>query len=387
MLRKYGLTFAVIGLVVSVVAGLMLTSDAQMWAATGSVLFLLFIPASSPRIAGELAERRRLLLALGIGVAVLAIGSMVAGIALWPETYNDRATAFSVWGLLAGGAIGYLPFMSSRVNQAWADLETMRKNPPTVVPAARAKGDLQETLRLLIRERSAVAWTIGPWFVMYCVLPTALLAMMRLDLHSKAIAGAMLLSMTAFLLVLFCLPLIASIRWARYLATDVKKPLFDIPLGALWGVLWRLFFAGMVFRIVNGAEPWLKSQLPGAEPWLLSALAGVVSLFVLVLVSPWAMVFIAVALDAPDRSMRSALRTARSTGRGIYLGMLLILAPSIFLFWLTGLAPTGRDMSAASWLAYLAFALIYFLTLVVATTYLTGIYLRSPTNSAASTPA
>jgi hypothetical protein len=202
-----------------------------------------------------------------------------------------------------------------------------------------------------------------------------------------ATAGWLVGFLLIFLVVFICLPLVASIRWARYLATGERGQLFDVPLSALWGFLWRLFFAGVVFRAVNGAEPWLKSQMPGAEPWLLSALAGFISLLVLVLASPWAMIFVAVALGSPDRSMQSALRAARSTGRGIYVGMLLILAPSIFLLWLTGLLPTGSDLSLISWATWLAFALTSFLSLIVATTYLTGIYLRGPQGTALSTRA
>jgi membrane protein implicated in regulation of membrane protease activity len=83
-----------------------------------------------------------------------------------------------------------------------------------------------------------------------------------------------------------------------------------------------------------------------------------------------------VALGSEDRSTYSALRAARGTGHGFYLGMLLILAPITLLWWLVGLAPAAQGQGLGAWLGYFVSALAVFLTLIVATTYLTRLYLR-----------
>lgn len=383
-MQKFALPFVAACLVVSVGAGLLLTSDVQMWAMVISMFCVIALPIASRPLAAALAVRLRLLVAIGVALVLSSFAAMAAGITLWPKLLSGRAIGLSIWPMLMGFAIGYLPFTARSMSRSWADLEERRKSPPKVIPAMQAKGNVAEALVLLSRERGAVAWEAGPWFVAYCSLPLVLLAMIAAKPTSKAGALEALLGLLAFLLAFISLPMIASIRWTRYLATGQRGSLFSIPLGALWGFLWRWLFAGAVVRFVGRAEPWLQSQLPSAAHWFLSGLADLFSLLVLVLASPWAMIFIAVALGAQDRSTHAALKIARGSGRGIYVGMLLILAPSTVLLWLTGLVPTGHDMTGASWAAYLAFALIYFLTLIVATTYLTNLYLRGSGQGAAA---
>jgi len=375
-LQTFALPFVVLCLIISVGAGLLLTSDAQTWAMVISVLCVVALPIVSRPLAAALAVRLRLLVAIGVALVLASFAAMAAGITIWPTLFSGRAIGLAIWPMLIGSAIAYVPFTARNMNRSWAELEERRRSPPKIVPAMQAKGNVAEALVLLSRERDAVAWEAGPWFVAYCSLPLVLLAMIATKPISKVEAIETLWGLVAFLLAFAALPMIASIRWTRYLATGQRGSLLSVPIGALWGFLWRWLFAGVFIRFVNGAEPWLKSQLPSASHWFLSALADLFSLLVLVLASPWAMVFIAVALGAQDRSTHAALKIARGSGRGIYLGMLLILAPSTVLLWLTGLVPTGHDMTGASWAAYLAFALIYFVTLIVATTYLTNLYLR-----------
>jgi hypothetical protein len=383
MFRKYAFTGLVAGLVISIVTGLMLTSDAQQWAMITSAAFILFLPVTSRPLAVALAARAGMLLVLGIGLAALGIAAMVAGIALWPNAYNERAMALSIWALLAGAAVGYLPFMSRRLTAVWADIDDRKRSPPAPPPLFSATDNVMGALGLLVHQRVALARVAGPWFLLFCVLP---LAVIRLDLkdvtagHSGPILAA-LLGLLAFILILICLPLVASIQWARFLATGQQPRLIDVPLKAVWGFLWRLFFSGIVLRTINGAEPWLKAHMPAATPWMISGLSGLFSLAVLVLASPFAMIFVAVAINAPDQSMQGALRRARGVGRRFYLGMLLILTPPILASWVLGLAPAGKDLDPTEWLQFFVWALVFFLTLVVATTYLTRVYLLGEANA------
>jgi hypothetical protein len=382
-LRRYAFAFVVAGLAVSVMVGLLLTAQAQTWGMVLSTAFLLFIPATSRRAAAEIAARPRLLLFLGIGVALLGVGGMIAGICLWPVAYDERGIAFSIWPMLAGPAVAYLPFMARRMNQAWARIDEDRKAPPAPPPRFSPAGDVAEALYLLVRERLAAAKAVGPWFLLFCLLPLAFVDVaFWKDLTHRELTLA-LIALLGFLTAFLCLPLIAAIQWARFLATGREPRLMDVPLGAIWGFLWRLFFAGVILRAINGAEPWLKAHLPSALPWMVSGLSELFSLLVLVLASPWAMVFVAVAVGAKDKSTATALRAARGVGRRFYLGMLLILAPVILLSWLTETGSKTSDVTVADWVTFFGWSLAVFLTMIVATTYLTRIYLRNPANTGA----
>ncbi|HEX3887681.1 MAG TPA: hypothetical protein VHW05_09305 [Phenylobacterium sp.] len=377
-MKTLALPFVVVCLLGSIAAVLLAPTGVQVWAMASSMICILLIPSTSRPVSTALAARLRPLLGLGVGLAVLSLALIVGGVQFWPNHDSERVIGLSVWPMLLGIAIGYTPFLSRNLNRARADIEASGAvtSGSASVPLARVRGDVAAAFHLLLDERGTVGWIAGPWFLIFCALPLAFLDVGLLTRLSHQYPLVALVLLILLLIAWGALPLIASIQWARHIATGQRPKLFEVPIGPLWGFLWRLFLAGVVLRAVSAAEPWLQSQLPGAQPWLVSGLSGLFSLLLLVVVSPWAMVLVAVALGSEDRSTYSALRAARGTGHGFYLGMLLILAPITLLWWLVGLAPAAQGQGLGAWLGYFVSALAVFLTLIVATTYLTGLYLR-----------
>jgi hypothetical protein len=377
----------VVCLLASIAAVLLLPTGVQVWAMASSMVCILLIPSTSRPVSTALAARLRLLVGLGIGLGALSVALIVGGVQFWPNHDSERVVGLSVWPMLLGVAIGYTPFLSRNLNRARADIEASSAATPAPVPLARVRGEVAAAFHLLLDERGAVGWIAGPWFLIFCALPLAFLDVGLLTRFSHQYPLVALLLLILFLIAWGALPLIASIQWARHIAAGQRPKLFEVPVGPLWGFLWRLFLAGVVLRMIGAAEPWLQSQLPGAPAWMVSGLSGLFSLLVLVAVSPWAMVLVAVALGSEDRSTHSALRAASGTGSGFYLGMLLILAPITLLWWLVGLAPAAQGQGLGAWLGYFVSALAVFLTLIVATTYLTRLYLnRLAATGAAATP-
>ncbi|HEX4096296.1 MAG TPA: hypothetical protein VHX64_06180, partial [Caulobacteraceae bacterium] len=356
-MKTLALPFVVVCLLASIAAVLLLPTGAQVWAMASSMVCILLIPSTSRPVATALAARLRPLLGLGIGLGVLSLALIVGGVQFWPNHDSERVIGLSVWPMLLGIAIGYAPFLSRNLNRARADIEASGAATPKPVPLARVRGDVAAAFHLLLDERGAVGWIAGPWFLIFCALPLAFLDVGLLTRLSHQYPLVALLLLILLLIVWGALPLIASIQWARHIATGQRPKLFEVPVGPLWGFIWRLFLAGVVLRAVSAAEPWLQSQLPGAQAWLVSGLSGLFSLLLLVVVSPWAMVLVAVALGSEDRSTYSALRAARGTGSGFYLGMLLILAPITLLWWLVGLAPAAQGQGLGAWLGYFVSAL------------------------------
>lgn len=364
------------GLVASAAAAVLLAGNLQIWAGVVLTIFVTLVPVAFPKAATVIAQRRILFIVIGLGFGVAALASVF----ILPDPYGERAIPLAVGAFVAGLAVAYLPFMARDMSRVRADIEEAHKSPPLGPTSFSARADASDALRLLIHERHTLGRTVGPWFLLFCLLPAVLIAFKSWNPATKGEAEIALLLFLVLLLALCCLPLIASIRWARYLAKGEIPSLVVIPLGPLWGVLWRLFFAGVVLRIINSSDDWLRTHLTDVPLWAMSGISGLMSLFVLVVASPWAMIFVMVALGAKDRSAMTAVRSAQSVGRRFYLGMLLILTPMTVLSWLLSLlpqGPKGAPITASDWATYAAWALGMFLTFVVATTYLTRIYLRS----------
>jgi hypothetical protein len=387
-MKTLALPFVVVCLLASIAAVLLAPTGVQVWAMASSMVCILLIPSTSRPVSTALAARLRPLVGLGVGLGLLSLALIVGGVQFWPNHDSERVIGLSIWPMLLGIAIGYAPFLSRNLNRARADIEASgaATSAPTPVPLARVRGDVAAAFHLLLEERGTVGWIAGPWFLIFCALPLAFLDVGVLTRFSHQYPLVALLLLILFLIAWGALPLIASIQWARHIATGQRPKLFEVPVGPLWGFVWRLFLAGVVLRVIGAAEPWLQSLLPGAQPWMVSGLSGLFSLLVLVAVSPWAMVLVAVALGSEDRSTYSALRAARGTGRGFYLGMLLILAPITLLWWLVGLAPAAQGQGPVAWLGYFVSALAVFLTLIVATTYLTRLYLRRQAATTTAAP-
>jgi len=346
-----------------------------------ALMFAAIFAAQWPPITSLILRRPQQTLAVGIGLTVVGLLAIPAVVLWFPEREKLLATGAHL-PVVLGVTIAVLPRSlkaTARFKAATPDQAEVAARQPF-----RPAGEAADALGMLSRERAALVRIVGPWTMLFCLLPLAFVDMtFWKPVIEKHLAFAAL-SLLGVLLLMLSLPLVAAIQWARHLATGRTPRPFDVPFGALWGVFWRLFFTGAILRVIDAASPWLKDHLPSAAPWVVDGLSGLVTLLVLVLASPFAMVFVAVALAAKDKSITTAMQAARSVGRRFYLGMLLILAPIIVLSWLEDLAPKASDLSVAQWAIYFGWALALFATVIVATTYLTRIYLRSPANLAAS---
>jgi hypothetical protein len=382
-------TYVHIGLILAVVvAGMMIFEPAEDRVSTAVVMTLMvgaLCAGQWPPLSALILRHPRVTVAIGVTLVVTGPLALIV-LAFWaPDHDQNSAVTGALFPTVLGVVIAVLP--RSLKAAARIKAETTAQPADGLGVRVRAMEEAADAFGLFSREREALVQIVGPWLLLFCLLPFAFVDMTFwkgiID-RQLAVAAVILL---LFLLAMLCLPLIAAIQWGRFLATGRRPRALDVPLGALWGFVWRLFFAGIILRVISSAEPWLKAHLPAAAPWMVDGLSGLFSLLVLVLVSPWGIVFVAVALGAEDKSTSTALRVARGTGRRFYLGMLLILSPIIMLSWLANFAPKTPDLGAAQWAIYFGRSLAMFATLIVATTYLTRAYLRSPANSWASAPA
>jgi len=364
-------------IVAVVVAGIMVFApvDDRLGVAVAVALtFAIICAAQWPPLSALILRRPQVTLAIGALIAIGGLAAVFATVVWAPDMDQHAATAGAAIAIALGVAIGVLP--RSLAVSAKIKAET----PISPIETAGKRQGLQEAadaLGLLSRERIAFVRIVGPWFLVFCLGPLAIADVAFWKGVAERHATEALSALLLLLLAMLCLPLIAAIQWGRFLATGKAPRTLDVPWAALWGFLWRLFFAAVILSLINGAEPWLKAHFPSAAPWMVHGLSGLFTLLVLVLASPWGMVFVAVALGAQDRSMAGSLRAARGAGRRFYLAMLLILSPMILFSWLTELAPKTSDTDFASWMIYVGWALGLFLTVIAATTYLTRIYLRS----------
>lgn len=380
LLKKYiwiGVVFAVM------LAAMLALTPVSEWAQMGAIfgLMVLAIAALSVRTARRfiLGHPRSI---TGAGIGAVAISLFVLFSALSSPSVDPEAggTAAALL-ILVGSLVIALPFMAKRVEKDTAVLATegaAQRTSGAFSPEAEVKGILAE----LVEHRGALLRVVGPWFLLFCVVP---LAFINVDYWKgladgdRGAAMMILLGLVVVVLAELAFLFVAMIQWTRFAATKQEPRLTAFPGKALWGWAWRWFIYGAGFRSLDGLEPWLKEHLPAAAQWQLDGVQGLLGFVVLVLFSPFLLVLPAVALNAADKGIAASMRGFRLVGRKYYLAAALILAPYALASWGLGVLYDHHKGPAAAVTNVGASVILLFVTMIVGMTYLTRIYLRGAT--------
>lgn len=383
--KKYALRAVIlVGCVLAVLA----FAPRGLWAETGAfialgILFVgaLYVTAFRRFVLGH----RRAVNAVGIGM--LVVGIAVFSDALSPSSPLDPniSTIAAAVLVLFGILVITLPFSVRRLEADTAVLKA-EKTVPHVAGGFHPVSEIKDILAELIRDRRSLARVVGPWLLLGSLLLFVLFDTDRwkgLVQRHKELAGLVALGLLALILAEIVVLFVAMIQWTRFTATKQEPRLTAFPGKALWGWFWRWIVYGAVSSSIERVHPWLKAHL--AAPSQMDGVWGLIGFLVLVLISPFALVLPAVALNAADKGLVRSMGGFRLVGRKYYLGAALILAPYAVGSWALGLLSVqfkGPVVDAAS-LGTLG--LLAVSTMVVGTTYLTRIYLRGAAAMAGAT--
>jgi hypothetical protein len=374
-------TYIWVAVVFAAVLGAMLAfTPTDEWAQMGAIFGLMVLAMTALQVP---ATRRFILrhprgaIAVGIGVVGISLFVLFGALSsssVDPET-GGTAAAFL---LFVGAFVVALPFMARRVEKdtaVWKAAEAAARAPGSFHPEAEVRDILAE----LIEHRGALLRVVGPWLLLFCILPMAFANVdywKGLAERDRGAAMMILLGLAVLVLAEVAIMFVAMIQWTRFTATKQEPRLTAFPGKALWGWAWRWLIYGAAFRTFNQIEPWLKGQLPAAPQWQLDGLLGLAGLVALVLVSPFALVLPAVALDAADKGIAASMQGFRVVGRKFYLGAILIVAPYAVASWALGVLSDAYKPPAAVAVNVGASLILLFGTTIVGMTYLTRVYLR-----------
>lgn len=321
--------------------------------------------------------------ALVLGAVTMGIGPFVLFSSVSSPTFDPEAAGTTTGLLMVVGAfVLTLPF-TARLIESFAPVANAEprfsaaQRPPGAFGPLGEAGDALAHLR---DHRGALLRVVGPWLLVCCALPMLFL---MADWKSFAERGAgsaltVLLGLNLLILAELAFLCVAMIQWARFTATGQEARLTDFPGRALWGLAWRGAICAPLLGFLAQVEPLARAYLSTASQWQLDGLVSLVGFLILVLLSPFALVLSAVALDAPDKGVAASQRVFRLTGRKFYLGAAAILAPYALASW--GLDLLHDDATTLTVTAAIGYSVISTLLLfgvaAVATTYLTQIYVR-----------
>jgi len=335
-------------------------------------------------------------------VVVVMLGTVLVGQLPAPKAFilgHRRGVAIAGWtlaglGLVLALALGWnadeshmAPGMALAVGgvvlasltrslKAVEDAKAQAQPPP-----ARLSG-LREGLDALARpfhDLTASAAVLGPWLALFVLAPTGVFAPLLLlgdgwvKAAGKGAATAVLLAIIVAILVMYGALMAAAIQWVRYLS-DGRPPPLRVPWRPLWSFAWRwIVFAGFS-RVPDSVGPWLITHYPALPKWASVSLTSLAGLGFLVLISPMGLVLPALALEAKDSSLATAMSSVRGYGRSYYAGALVVLAPLAVTSWLMELLPSNADTglgNAAGIAEVVVWALAAVMTIPAAMTYLT----------------
>lgn len=374
MFRKY-LTLAVVGAIVAALAIAFAPAEDRFSVIGAFALTFLVAAALTARTVRRFAVGRpRAVIVAGIGLCVMSFGLMITSPGAPPAGHGlaDQGPGLL---LLAGLWLVMLPFAARRVA---SDLALMQGEPPLASGDFAPWAEVQASVEALIRRNGPLLRLVGPWFLFVCLASlvfadpywSALLGRRR-DLIYAILAGAL-----SIVLLSLLASFVAAIQWTRFSATGREPALTDFPGRALWGWTWRWFVYGALFRSLNKLHPWLLTHLPTAAPWQAAGVEAVIKLAAMVIFSPFALIFPAVALDAANKGVTVSMRGYRLVGPRYLLGAAIILAPYSAAMWALD-ATSNPDQSQATTAARIVVStLLAFATLIVGATYATGVYLR-----------
>jgi hypothetical protein len=338
------------------------------------------------------------------GGMVALIGTVLVGQLPGPKAFilgNRRAVAVAGWALAVAGlalmvVLGLGADRSQMapgliVSVVGIGLASLTRSLKAVEGAkaqsqtrsTRSSG-LQEGLHALaspFRDLRASAAVLGPWLALFLVAPAIVLTPLILlgdawmKTAGKGMAVGVLLAVIGAILMMYGALMAAAIQWVRFLR-DGRPPPLRVPWRPLWSFAWRwIVFAGFS-RVPNGLGSWLSANYPALPKWASVSLTSLAGLGFLVLISPMGLVLPALALQAKDASIATAMSTLRRYGRSYYAGALAVLAPLAITSWLMELLPSNPNTAAGNAIGIVELV-IWVLSVVVtipaAMTYLTRV--------------
>lgn len=334
----------------------------------------------APPIRRAALQRRRAFIWTGVAIIVLGVGAIPIGLAYPSAVSADVCAGTFVALFLVGFMVAGLPQMSmnlERANQVQKSLGTYRivadrpLNPAT---------EAVEALRAPVDQPGPFIRVVGPWLAAFCALLTVLaildLSTAKAASMDRSQAMTVLLVFLGLILAGLLILLLAAIQWTRFVGTGQEPALARVPGRALWGWTWRLFIFAWIFRFGDKMEPWLRQHLPSAEHWELHALTEAVLLCLSVLVTPFAISLTSVALGDPGRAIEARGKIVRATGRKIYVGAAIVLAPYFLISWaLDTFGDQAKGTAAHTALGYV-YLIIWFLTVIAFFGYIARLYAR-----------
>lgn len=352
-----------------------LQGDAQILAMVLTLCPVMLAPAASSRLATWIMARRRTVFLAAALLFALGVAAMAATLVLTPAA--DAYIPLAIWPFVLATAVAFLPNTARRMQSARA----LKDLPPP--PAGAIRLGVRDELW---RSRGALARIAAPWFLVFClpILAVAVLASMQPD--SSRASGWAVLFMCLILVGPYGAPLIAAVRWARHLAGLPAAPWWAIPGRAVFGVIWRLVLFGGVSRVATDVGKWLDTHVVAAA-WVQSAAVNGLTLALLVLLSPLALVFAPVALEAEDKSIDTVMRSFGGRRRRFYIGAAGVVAPLTLTWWLLDVVQTTAAETLAGTLIQLGlWSVAWFVTVIVASTALTRFYLATCSDVLAFAP-
>lgn len=342
----------------------------------GTILALIAFGMSFylPRVRGFFIRHGRATMVVAVVAGVGGLAAIFGS--TWMATDPEQAVSFSAAVMIFATMLAMAPWMARRVER---DLPLLTAKPTPIPGGFQAVAEVREAVALPLRHAARVTNACGPFFLAYGGL--ALLMAIGIEWTSTAKlnlgdASFLMLGVLLVALVGQVLLWMASINWMRFVARPETFRMAWFPGRALWGWLWRWFIFGSVLRVLNGLEPWLKSHLPRAEAWQLSMLESAAWLTAGVVASPYLLVLVAVALDAPDRGLVASQRGFRAAGRKYLLGSALILGPYFAASWVLDQITSADAPLAVNAASLLAGAVLACALTVVGSTYATRVYLQ-----------
>lgn len=378
--RRY-VTYAIAaGIFVAIMFGF---SPQAQWPQTAAIA-LLAVALMGALMAAPIRRaallRRRTFFWAGIAIIALSVGAIAITLA-YPSavSLNLGADAFFAL-LLVGSMVAWLPQISTSVERAVQVQKSLEPARPAAQAPFNPAAEAREALSAPLGQPGPFIRVVGPWLVAFCALPLVLAVLAetaKAQTMDRSQAVIVLLAFLGVLLAEFLILILAAIQWTRFVATGQEPPLARVPGRALWGWAWRLFIFGSVFRFSDQIEPWLGKRLPGAEPWALHALSSAALLCLTVLATPIAMNLTAVALGDPGGAMEARIKDFRATGRRIYAGAGLVLAPFFLIIWASDMfGDYVKGTTAQAGLVYL-YVIALFLTAIAFFGYLARLYAKA----------
>lgn len=334
----------------------------------------------APPIRRGALQRRRAFIWTGIAIMVLGVGAIPISLAYPSVVSVDVGAGISVALLFVGYMVARLPQMSKDVERA---VQVQKSLGPYRIVADRPLNpatEAVEALRAPVDQLGPFIRVVGPWLAAFLALLTVLVVLEQAAKPASmdsSQAMTVLLVLLGLILAGFLILILAAIQWTRIVATGQEPALARIPGRALWGWTWRLFIFAWIFRFGDKIEPWLGQHLPSAEPWELYALSEAVLLCLAVLATPFAISLTSVALGDPGRVIEARGKIVRATGRKIYAGAAIVLAPYFLFSWAHDtFGDQAKGTAAQTALGYV-YLIILFLTVIAFFGYLARLYARA----------